>query len=191
EDELFLTTPPSCRISMSLCRSNSSATFKAEVITVRLSRGCRLLARASTVVPEAINMESFGWTSLAAAAPIRIFSADWSFSFSFTGRSVVYGLLTVAPPWVRKSRFLSSRSLRSFRIVTEDTFSSLHRSSTFTYPSFWTLSIINLCRSVILVMLKCTHSGYLVEIRQGIAETRFHNFLLLRILAYGFVLRNP
>ncbi len=71
-------------------------------------------ASANTVVPDAHNNGIIIGNKLGARGPIFIFSADCNFSFSFTGRSTVYGLLMVAPPCDEIKVFI----LQKFQILT-------------------------------------------------------------------------
>jgi hypothetical protein len=58
-------------------------------------------ASASIVVPEAMMIESSFDISEAAVFPISFFSSVASFSFSFRGLLLIYGLINMAFPWLR------------------------------------------------------------------------------------------
>ena len=70
ENEFFRTVPPNCITSILLTAFNNNAVLREAVTTVRWLAGIICSANMCTVDPEAIMIESFSSTNLAASIAI-------------------------------------------------------------------------------------------------------------------------
>ena len=138
--------------SISELAAKASETLMDDVTAVNLGLCWRHCAKAVTVVPDAMTMESLGMTSWAAAVPILYFSSGKSFSFSFTERLAVNGLIRMALPWLRYKRPWRSKSVRSLRIVTAETCRLSLKADTRTDPCLSSWSRMADCLSSLVII---------------------------------------
>ena len=110
-------------------------------------RALRWRATDRAVVLASNTMLSPSWTSVAATAPIRVFSSAWSRSRISNASSGRLRSIAMAPPWVRRMRRSDSSAIRSLRIVTAETPNRVARSVTRARPCSSTIRTIRSCRS--------------------------------------------
>ncbi|MNE78671.1 hypothetical protein D3C80_1750970 [compost metagenome] len=105
-----------------------------------LSPSC--LVNSEVVVPESKITVSPSSMSVTAAFPIKLFCSYLCLFLSEILKSVPTRSTLIAPPLALISIFFCSRRVRSLRIVTSVTFSSLLKSAIFTWPSLFNCSRI-------------------------------------------------